>query len=530
MPRQPASARSQSLAVFLMKPGLGGYRDALKEPSKLTEFRFASAVPFTGRLFLAPQRQALPGWLQFLQGGVHEELGRLLNTSTSAVVVVEAAQRMFALTFGYGRAHLRQDAIERAFGLRIVLNSVDSKDGLRSLDTSTIQELTVHTRRQASRGSGLEVFGLDAQQDLLSAVTGTPLDQTLGRTITGSDAVQFSPKIQFIDIGATCADLLKAYRRQDYKTRGFAFVDHMRTVADPAIIDGLDARLIAALVERDLSSIHMAPPEIVDWRDIEGFSYSPKADPARDMDVAEFLAAIRKPDELTVERLRRQPVYVHELKSQTAHDEWSVYNTLVAEFDLRGRHYVLTAGDWYEIETDFVQRILGRIQRIPAGRLGLCTAARGEREGDYNARAARKRGVYLTDRKLIREGGSPIELCDLYTSNKQFVHVKRWSASSTLSHLFAQGITSAESFLWDAGFRDRAREMLREQASALAAHVPQQRPQASSYQLVYAIITTKQRDWRRALPFFTQLHMARAAEHLSRLGFQVAVERIGVEA
>jgi Family of unknown function (DUF6119) len=52
-------------------------------------------------------------------------------------------------------------------------------------------------------------------------------------------------------------------------------------------------------------------------------------------------------------------------------------------------------------------------------------------------------------------GRSSIEICDLLSSEKAFVHVKAKTKSSTLSHLFAQGLNSAQAFR-DRGFRGLA--------------------------------------------------------------------------
>jgi uncharacterized protein (TIGR04141 family) len=60
----------------------------------------------------------------------------------------------------------------------------------------------------------------------------------------------------------------------------------------------------------------------------------------------------------------------------------------------------------------------------------------------YNERAAFAHGYYLLDKKLVKSTRTTtaIELCDLLTSNREFVHVKhRKGGSAGLSHLFSQG-------------------------------------------------------------------------------------------
>ena len=89
-----------------------------------------------------------------------------------------------ASPFGQGRHQLHHEAFELDFGLKVTLNSVDA-DKLRSLDVRTIEEVTVHTRRQVSRSSSLDAFNVDIQRDLLGSVTGEPSDTSLAKRLTG---------------------------------------------------------------------------------------------------------------------------------------------------------------------------------------------------------------------------------------------------------------------------------------------------------------------------------------------------------
>ncbi|MEQ8763233.1 MAG: TIGR04141 family sporadically distributed protein [Planctomycetota bacterium] len=350
----------------------------------------------------------------------------------------------------------------------------------------------------------------------------------MARILSGADALQLRAPIEFTALGEKCRHVLRAYRSDDYKDRGFEFVDHMQRVSDPSVIEALDADLTTALQNRNFDGIHMAPPEIIDWSSLDGFSFGKSADAEADLTFDSFFDQIRKADEVCVERLKRQRVFVHSATSTEPLPKWTVYRTLVVERDRNGRRYALSGGYWYEIEESFAKKIETRVSRITSAGLRLPAARRGEQEGEYNARVA-GRGIYCLDRNCARVDGDPIELCDLYSSKgRKFIHVKRWKASSTLSHLFAQGRVSAEAFLSDDTFRKEARDLLTEQASSLASHIPAGRPDPAKYQVVFGIIKGG-RGWKRSLPFFSQLHLVRSAEALRRLGFDVRLERIEVE-
>jgi uncharacterized protein (TIGR04141 family) len=48
----------------------------------------------------------------------------LFNASTAAALLLEIEDRLFALTFGYGRHLLDLQRVEQDFGLKVVLNTV----------------------------------------------------------------------------------------------------------------------------------------------------------------------------------------------------------------------------------------------------------------------------------------------------------------------------------------------------------------------------------------------------------------------
>src|SRR5690606_10645263 len=115
------------------------------------------------------------------------------TASASGLLILKAAERYFALSFGFGRNFLDPSKIERRFGLKVALNRIDAQQ-IRSLDTKTFEDMVVSKTTQTSKNAELSNFGVDAVRDLLRAVTGKPSDESLGRTITGSDALVLTTK------------------------------------------------------------------------------------------------------------------------------------------------------------------------------------------------------------------------------------------------------------------------------------------------------------------------------------------------
>lgn len=134
-----------------------------------------------------------------------------------------------------------------------------------------------------------------------------------------------------------------------------------------------------------------------------------------------------------------------------------------------------------------------KVGRVPRAPCVLPNAEEDEIERQYNRRVAGNNGTYaLMDRNLIRypDPRSPVEFCDLYSTDREIIHIKPYAGSSTLSHLFAQGVTSGTLFAHDAGFRRAVNERL--PVSHRLQH-PQQPLAPKEYSVVYAIISGSQR-------------------------------------
>jgi uncharacterized protein (TIGR04141 family) len=188
--------------------------EALTEPGGLDERPLRSDLPFEGAVFVAPRQARAPDWVPFLEAGLAAPLADVRSLFPAAVLVLRVDARVVALPFGLGRTLIDLERVERGFGLKVALNEVDP-ERLRSLDTAVVEELVVRTRRQVSRGSAPEAFGLDDRRDILRAVTGEPRDRSLGRRITGADAIQTNIDIEFEGLGSLTSQFLAARHKRN---------------------------------------------------------------------------------------------------------------------------------------------------------------------------------------------------------------------------------------------------------------------------------------------------------------------------
>jgi uncharacterized protein (TIGR04141 family) len=532
-------ARTRHLTLLLIRKEFKSPEDALKNPDLLERLPLPKGFGFGGSLYLLKPPPKEPRWAPFLKEGFAEARFSMSATA-SAVLFITSGSRLFAATFGQGRHQLHHEAFELDFGLKVTLNSVDA-DKLRSLDVRTIEEVTVHTRRQVSRSSALDAFNVDIQRDLLGSVTGEPSDASLAKRLTGRDSLSLTAALKFPELADKCATLLAQYESAWYKER-FSWVDNIRLVRDSKTLGALNDKLVQAINDRDTGKIHLAPPEVIEWEGVS-FLYPGESHGASeahpDLDLNACLAALATREgvepgtfTLSLDTLRRE-------KIRTVHDDevvragqWSLYSCLVVEMPEEEALYILSAGQWFKIEKTFAAQTLEETRRLVRQVDHLPLADSQDDEGVYNQKAAGSfEHLALLDKKNKKAKGArtAIEPCDLFSGSGQFIHVKRKLRSAALSHLFAQGAVAAETFLRDEKFRKEVKKVLEAQNPELAKRIgnPKDRPDPSQYEVVFAIITPPTKEkWPQALPFFSQLNLVRTASRLSLLGFRVALHRI----
>ena len=95
-----------------------------------------------------------------------------------------------------------------------------------------------------------------------------------------------------------------------------------------------------------------------------------------------------------------------------------------------------------------------------------------------------------------------------------------------MSHLFSQGVISADCFLDDEQYRKEIKTLVAKSNAKLAASIENDRPKTSDYEVVYAILCKATTNWPLSLPFFSQLNLMNAADHLSRMQYKVSLVHV----
>lgn len=509
---------------------------------------------FTAVVYAVPTHPHAPPWASFLQQGFADlQLGR--SGSPSALLVVRIRDPryrrrsvLFAFAFGpFGRHLLRADAYERGYGLRASLNLMYPRGAtdaarLRAVDSKRRGPTVLRSRDQSSDLADFEVFDVNRLRDIVSKAHGLPANDTVwGRSVGGGDSLSLSADISIGEIGRLCRDIEMASRRVDYTDR-FSWIDDMQPVTDPSTKDELESAVLADLRAGDTTRITLAAPEIVDWERVVGYRFpfdrpqgkarAPVIRP--DLRLQDYLTGLLPtlddPEDLDIDSVRRRKVHAVDQNGDSVH-LWSFWRCLVAEVQYDGNTYVLDEGEFYLVSADYVHQLNQEIQAIPSSTRSLPATTRSRLEKDYNADAAKDPELLLLDRQTVRitSKTTAIEICDLLSADRQLIHVKRHLGSSDLSHLFSQGLVSAELLQSSAEFRLAAKKKISEVSGEKTgfSFFTEQAIETSQFEVAYAIIERwKGREPVDALPFFSKVNLRDVAARLQARGFRVTLSRI----
>ena len=483
------------------------------------------SLPNGLRLYYKNNLARSPKWVDsFLRG---EFVGNeaLQGKSVAAVIlyqvdVGENVHRIFAVCFGFGRALLESNVVEKRFGLLVTLNSVDA-DKLRSIDINSMEAVPLNNRIQSSALAGIGNFNIDIDKDLLKSVTGKATGDELSGTMSGADSLSVSTDKSYDEMDDLLTHCYHLYKSNHYIEAGFDWINQMQSIKDKSVIDRLDDALVTALNSEQHEHVWTSIPEIIDYNSMESFRL--KSDTVYD-DLSIEILQEEFDKEFTVKNIRNRKVEC--LNSEgTLVKTWSVYRCLYADLMLDGHQYLLNDGKWFEVDFNYVRQVQEFYENTDLATLPLL-AYQWVKESVYNEKVCESNPELfcLMDKKnIILRGQSPIEFCDIYTRNRQFIHVKNYKSSGVLSHLFFQGFVSADNFS-NLEYRRKANENLKE-----GFKVPEEeRFLNSDYEVIFAIAKPNVETGSRPdIPFFSKVSFRSVAKSLKKYGFKVSI--IGIK-
>ena len=539
-----AKTPTVSLALRLLRQDVIAEK-ALKEDHGLEEVESTS-----GQLFVGQSPATPPNWAKFLSHYTADGIANLRTQSCSAVMLIEVGKakkkRLFALCFGQGHHALDDDAIQRGFGLRVVLNSV-SRGKLRTLDSASLDTTVMQRRVQASRDSDLSAFDLDASRNLLRLASGTPKSGDFAKALAGKDALHLRAVVAPEKLAEHCVRALKLYEATDYKV-DFAFIDYVQPVGERVLTEELDAVAFAdlkSMVAGNPSDLHLAIPDILSPDagfeiGYFGSGLSPGAKTAYgELAIEDYVAELQKGDfnqiaDMATLKGSHEIRVIADGEGDRSHKR-KLYTCFVHEVTLRNDIYVLFDGQWYRVSRDYHKEIEDAYVALLKPAFRVATKAENERaliaelEGEPNL-------ISMDQTKVAPKGAAnaALEPCDFLSDGKQLIHLKDGHSSAPLSHLWNQGLVSAEAFVSDEvfrkGFRKEAQKREKKfKKQGFIGLLPDGRtkPVPGDYTIVFGVMRHPYAaSGQLGLPFFSKVALRAAAERISRMGFPVELHLI----
>lgn len=539
------------ISVYLLDD-VDEYADALRRPEDLVPYPLDGAHGLDGALYVSSPQLRIPTWVRFAEQLSGRGFGYLGNQHLSAVLFLRREGSLFALTFGFGRHHLRPEKVVSDYGLKVAAGLIDPEQ-ISSLDSRAFEATVLQVRRQSNRGIGAGAIGFDIGREMLRALAGQLKEASIGTRITGSDSVGLSAKLDVSTLGDRVDQLHAAYRKGLYRDNAFKHIDRwqqLRATDDDAA--DLDRELEDALVSRwqafrdglepaanpesfarPSEVPQLSAPEVIEYQ-ASGFRVDLEPNDALhafpDLDV--YLRVMRKAPSLNDLRHNHR-LYVIGGDANEPTGSWPLYKSMTWERNVGNETFVLAEGSWWRVDADYRQQVNDAALAIPTSNLSCPAFDLEEWEVDYNQRL---RDHAPADRALIdratvkfaHESGR-VEPCDIFTADGEFVHVKRgWLGSETLSHLLAQGYVSARLFGRSREFRAFLRGQLGGNARLIRL-TGDDHPDTRRFTVTFGIATHRQNPDATTLPFFARNLLVQIAPQIQEMGYRLELLWIPVE-
>ena len=516
--------------IFLVKEIVKGFKECVKEGKGVKYVHLKAESGIDGLIVYTDTILRKPEWMGFLESFTDEEIEIRNNASNKALLLIRVNKRIMAIAFGYGRSLLKEEYIVKNFGFITALNMLDEKK-IRSVNAATIEDMIVHTQKQSMYATNQTEFSLNHFHDIMTAITGKTKDEIYASYISGRDSLVVTVRMFSYEILDKLNAYLMAYESNVYK-KYFSWIDNIREIRDKDLIRKLDERLMEQMLGKQCNNIYISPPNTLSWEFTKGFMLTGIGKSIRDPNnYFEEINLIEYVDSLSTEidlnkKLKRDRLVTLNLDNEPI-TVCSVYSAIVAQVKLEGKVYVCCDGRWYCLDLGFYTEVMDFVKKIPVSDVDLPNCYPNEAEGDYNLRASEEMDYCLLDKKMfgVKQGPRKVEVCDLFTRNKQFIHVKKRESSSQLSHLFSQGKVAVECFLSDEEFRKQLYDEVKTKFGKKVFDY-KSRPKSEEYEIVYAIIAKSGKDRVTELPFFSLVNLMLSVQELERMHIRYSVKFI----
>jgi uncharacterized protein (TIGR04141 family) len=455
----------------------------------------------------------------------------------------------YALSYGNGYRQIPDELTDRRFGLSFLIRRLDG-DQVRDLVRRRANARGRIDSTVVAAGAPVWTLGVAENVEIIRRIGGRAKDLKVtfssadGRSINVEGSAGLRMRFG-VKPDALVADIRECARvcREEEPDPALEFIDYVQPMSDAdtmAVLDDEFEKLLAATGADTCDRLNPVVPTSVLQHFGQAHTFTikignGKADLFPSLELEDIVRRTRvQRDGERVKTLRCGRISINddeagkEVLVSASADKW-----LEANVSYGARRFFLMDGDWFEIGADYVRASRDAISRLfpvtPTISLPPWSLPRRRTEYDYNCYVeAWSRGQYLCldKNRAVRNplgARSPLEICDLLGPEDELIHVKRAEGSMPLSHLFSQGLISAQSLV-------AGPSAVLERFVRTVAVLPHARSLAADFKptkVVYAILMPNGKQLTPDTLFpFSQATLAHAARILGTYG--IGVEVIGI--
>ncbi|WP_122544869.1 DUF6119 family protein [Pseudomonas viridiflava] len=533
------SSRTRPFSIFLLKNGFDAL-NALKEGNILINSTPSKALPENSSLYILDSPTKEPWWKNYFQIKLP-----LPQASKGALVFIPVLNRIFALSFGHVFHNLKDNSYEYDFGLRVTLNSLDPNK-LKSADIMD-PGASRRKRTQVPSATDLTFLDFDSNAEIIRSLTGSVKDEFLNlfKSATGSASLKIGLKLDVEELSSLCEELLGLYSSEEY-LKAFPNIGKIKPETDPDVVKPLDNKLLKKFIERS-DELSLSIPDIIDYQGNTYCRFQGRGGIANiyaDVSLEAFYDYLGDNYDFksaTIETLKSFSIVLCDSEGNIS-KAYSIYNCLLLDISGPKKVFHICEGNWYAVDASYVQSLKTYLDKKcePTDLINYDhdTKTNGElhySEENYNLSVVKLHNhfICLDQTNMSPTGSTQIEPCDLYkvsndpVSNKKIsnlYHIKISTRSSQLSHLFNQGVNSAELLVLEPSFRETLKDLIDENIGGNDKKTYCEPIDSKNLKIIYGVITKKDpKNLSDNLPLFSKISLMRCCKSLDLMQMPVAL-------
>ena len=365
-------SRSQKIICYLLKETGNPCKSVINDDSNESLIQYKKIDEKNELYFLLDEY--IPPLFNFIE--LKEEINIKTLPKLNAIVVkkvkVNKKEISFALSFG-GRHLLRSDAYYEKFGLKLTLNLI-SENEISKMTTKEISDNPKLISQQLAINGKQDFFRINDKLDILNGISGKIdtshkkikkfiVNNEITRTIEGKNSFIFNTSLS--DIDELLEELYKIYTENNYKNKGFSWIDNISKITgeDKLILDNM----LLKKIQNNPNEIITSLPMIIDFEEIGGYFVKRKKFQEFPT-ISEVFSENCK--DLEIETLMKTEIKILG-NDEKEFKNFKFYKCINTFLEYNKEYYIIFVGNWYKLSKKYIDEVNQKYEEIIKNKLGF---------------------------------------------------------------------------------------------------------------------------------------------------------------